>query len=317
MANTSKLRLTAVSRTHSGCLRGYNQDAVHLGKHVLAVADGMGGHAHGEVASAVAVQVLAELETAIENEKSGELEKFGGVEKSGGLVKSGGFGKSGGLGKFGGLEESGRVGQTGRLGKSGELEKSGEIDRTAALGSVVGEVQRRLDDLAVCDSGLYGMGTTITALLWTGEMLVGAHIGDSRAYRWRAGELQQITQDHTLVQSLLDSGRITAAEAENYPRRNMLARAVQTGSVAEPDVFAQRARAGDRYLICSDGLTAVLTAETIADVLADVVIPDDAVDQLIDLALRGGAPDNVSVVLADVAEVPRSGLRKYFLRHSR
>jgi serine/threonine protein phosphatase PrpC len=262
MANTSKLRLTAVSRTHPGCLRGYNQDAVHLGNHVLAVADGMGGHAHGEVASSVAVQVLAELETAV------------------------------------------------------DTEKLGGIDKTVALGSVAGEVQRRLDDLAARDSGFHGMGTTITALLWTGEMLVGAHIGDSRAYRWRAGELQQITQDHTLVQSLLDSGRITEEEAADYPRRNMLARAVQTGSKAEPDVFSHRAKAGDRYLICSDGLTAVLTDETIADVLADVVVPDDAVDQLIDLALRGGAPDNVSVVLADVAESRRGGYRKYFWRHS-
>jgi protein phosphatase len=160
------------------------------------------------------------------------------------------------------------------------------------------------------------MGTTITALLWNGELLAGVHIGDSRAYRWRAGELQQLTQDHTLVQSLLDSGRITAEEAAVYPRRNMLARAVQTGGTAEPDVFAHRVRAGDRYLICSDGLTAVLTDETIADILADVVFPDDAVDQLIDLALRGGAPDNVSVVLADVSEAPRAGYRKYWLRHS-
>ncbi|GAA3437484.1 hypothetical protein GCM10018954_070980 [Kutzneria kofuensis] len=254
--------MTAVSRTHPGCLRAYNQDAVHLGKHVLAVADGMGGHAHGEVASSVAVTVLAELEAAV------------------------------------------------------EAEKIAEIDKTAALGSVAGEVLRRLDDLAARDSGFYGMGTTITALLWNGEKVAGVHIGDSRAYRWRAGELQQITQDHTLVQSLLDSGRITEEEAATYPRRNMLARAVQTGNASDPDVFSHRAKPGDRYLICSDGLTAVLTDETIADVLADVVIPDDAVDQLIDLALRGGAPDNVSVVLADVSEAPRSGYRKYFWRHA-
>nr|WP_232241452.1 hypothetical protein [Kutzneria sp. 744] len=160
------------------------------------------------------------------------------------------------------------------------------------------------------------MGTTITALLWTGEVLAGVHIGDSRAYRWRGGELRQMTQDHTLVQSLLDSGRITAEEAETYPRRNMLARAVQTGSKAEPDVFSYRLKAGDRYLICSDGLTAVLTDETIAGVLADVSVPDDAVDQLVDLALRGGAPDNVSVVLADVAESRRAGCRKYWRRNS-
>ncbi|REH48580.1 protein phosphatase [Kutzneria buriramensis] len=262
MANTSKLRLTAVSRTHPGCLRAYNQDAVHLGEHVLAVADGMGGHAHGEVASAVAVEVLDELETAVAHEKIAEN------------------------------------------------------DKTGALAAVVGEVLRRLNDLAARDSGLYGMGTTITALLWNGATVTGAHIGDSRAYRWRAGELVQLTRDHTFVQSLLDGGRITAEEAAVHPRQNLLARAVQTGGSAEPDVFSHRARAGDRYLICSDGLPRVLTDETIAGVLSDVVVPADAVDQLIDLALRGGAPDNVSVLLADVADAPRSGHRKYFWRQS-
>jgi protein phosphatase len=262
MANTAKFRLTAVSRTHPGCLRSTNQDAVHLGEHVLAVADGMGGHAHGEVASAVAVEVLAELEAAIAREQIAE------------------------------------------------------IDKTAALAAVAGEVLRRLNDLAARDSDLHGMGTTITALLWDGAAITGAHIGDSRAYRWRAGEFVQLTRDHTFVQSLLDGGRITAEEAAVHPRQNLLARAVQTGGAAEPDVFAHRARAGDRYLICSDGLPRVLTDETIADVLAAVAVPDDAVDQLIDLALRGGAPDNVSVVLADVADTPRSGHRKYFWRQS-
>jgi len=262
MANTSGLRLTAVSRTHAGCLRAYNQDAVHVGDHVIAVADGMGGHAHGEVASSVAVTVLAELDAAI---------------------------------------------------AAGEI---AEIDKSAALGSVVGEVLRRLDELAAHDSGMQGMGTTITALLWDGAMLTGVHIGDSRAYRWRAGDIEQLTQDHTLVQSLLDSGRVTEEEAAVHPRRNLLVRAIQTGGPAEGDLFAHHAEPGDRYLICSDGLTAVLTDETIAGVLADRPDPDEAVDQLIDLTLRGGAPDNVSVVLADVSETSQSGYRKYFWRHS-
>jgi protein phosphatase len=147
-------------------------------------------------------------------------------------------------------------------------------------------------------------------------MVTGVHVGDSRAYRWRNGEFVQLTQDHTFVQSLVDSGRITAEEAAVHPRQSMLARAVQAGGSAEPDVFAHRARAGDRYLVCSDGLPRVLADETIAGILADVVAPDDAVDHLIDLALRGGAPDNVSVVLADVSDAPRAGHRKYFWRQS-
>jgi serine/threonine protein phosphatase PrpC len=262
MANIPGLRLTAVSRTHAGCLRAYNQDAVHVGEHLIAVADGMGGHAHGEVASAVAVTVLAELDAAV---------------------------------------------------AQGEI---ADNEKSAALGSVVGEVLRRLDALAARDSGMHGMGTTITALLWDGEMVNGVHIGDSRAYRWRDGAIQQLTQDHTLVQSLLDSGRVTEEEAAVHPRRNLLVRAIQTGGPAEGDLFAHHAQAGDRYLICSDGLTAVLTDETIAGVLAEHEDPDAAVDQLIDLTLRGGAPDNVSVVLGDVYESLSSGYQKYFRRHS-
>jgi serine/threonine protein phosphatase PrpC len=262
MANT-ELRLTAVSRTHAGCLRAYNQDAVHVGERVVAVADGMGGHAHGEVASAVAVTVLAELDAAV---------------------------------------------------AQGEI---AEIDKSAALGAVVGEVLRRLDELAARDSGMQGMGTTITALLWDGAMVNGVHIGDSRAYRWREGVIEQLTQDHTLVQSLLDSGRVTEEEAAVHPRRNLLVRAIQTGGPAEGDLFAHRAQAGDRYLLCSDGLTAVLTAETIAGVLAEQADPDAAVEQLVDLTLRGGAPDNVSVVLADVSETPPAGGTGFFRRSLR
>ena len=325
MANTAKLRLTAVSRTHPGYRYDFNQDAVYLGKRLFAVADGMGGHAHGEVASAVAIEVLAELEAAI------GLGKFAEVEEAaarGAVVSRGKFAEVGDAAARGAV-----VGRGGKLrpdaaeleaaidqGKSVEVgdaaERGAVVDEVAALVSATGEVLRRLNELAACDSGLHGMGTTITALLWDGAVVTGVHIGDSRAYRWRAGDLVQITRDHTFVQSLLDSGRITAEEAAAHPRQHLLVRAVQTGGSAEPDVFAHRARAGDRYLICSDGLTAVLADETIAGILADAVVPDDAVDQLVDLALRGGAPDNVSVVLADVSDRPRSGHRKYFWRQS-
>ncbi|QUQ67626.1 PP2C family protein-serine/threonine phosphatase [Kutzneria sp. CA-103260] len=260
MANAPELRLTAVSRTHAGCLRAYNQDAVHVGEHVIAVADGMGGHAHGEVASSVAVTVLAELDAAV------------------------------------------AAGEFGENGENAEVDKSVALDKSAAIGAVVGEVLRRLNELAARDSGMTGMGTTITALLWDGAVLNGVHIGDSRAYRWRAGHIEQLTQDHTLVQSLLDSGRVTEEEAAVHPRRNLLVRAIQTGGPAEGDLFVQRPEPGDRYLLCSDGLTAVLTDETIAGVLAELADPGQAVDRLVDLTLRGGAPDNVSVVLADVAE---------------
>jgi protein phosphatase len=131
-------------------------------------------------------------------------------------------------------------------------------------------------------------------------MLAGAHIGDTRAYRWRAGELQQITQDHTLVQSLLDNGRITAAEAATYPRRNLLARAVQTGSKAEPDAFAHRVKAGDRYLICSDGLFNEVDDGQISAVLTGTEDPQDAADALVEMANEAGGRDNITVIVLDV-----------------
>ncbi|MGW0991953.1 MerR family transcriptional regulator [Streptomyces sp. NPDC002523] len=143
-------------------------------------------------------------------------------------------------------------------------------------------------------------GTTLTALLWTGSALALVHIGDSRAYLLRDGELFRITHDHSVVQSLLDEGRLTPEEAESHPQRALLLKALggDMSPVPVPDLRLHEAREGDRYLLCSDGLTAVVPDDRVKELLA----ADDAVRLLVDEANAAGGPDNVSCVVADVVE---------------
>ena len=154
--------------------------------------------------------------------------------------------------------------------------------------------------MAATDPALEGMGTTLTALLWSGSQLGLVHIGDSRAYLVRDGEVFQITRDHTLVQTLLDDGKITEAEMSSHPQRSLVLRALIAGRDGEADIQVREARAGDRYLLCSDGLHEVADAEAIARVLLTVHDPDQAATDLIALAIAGGGPDNVTCIVADV-----------------
>src|SRR4051794_23170136 len=144
------------------------------------------------------------------------------------------------------------------------------------------------------------MGPTLTAVLFAGGRLALCHVGDSRAYLVRDGQMSQITHDDTFVQTLIDDGRITAEEANSHPQRSLLLRALN-GQDVEPDLSMRDARAGDRYLLCSDGLSGVVSEETIAEALKD---PDAeaTADRLVELALRSGGPDNVTVIVADVIE---------------
>lgn len=147
-----------------------------------------------------------------------------------------------------------------------------------------------------------GSGTTLTAMLWTGSQLALVHIGDSRAYLLRDGELFLITHDHTYVQSLVDEGRLTAEEAASHPQRALLVRALSQGpgNGAGAEVRLQDARSGDRYLLCSDGLSAVVDPDAVRRVVASAPDPDVAVRELVALAHESGGPDNVSCVVADV-----------------
>ena len=140
-------------------------------------------------------------------------------------------------------------------------------------------------------------GTTLTALLWTGSQLALVHIGDSRAYLLRDGGLFRITHDHSVVQSLIDEGRLTPEEAGAHPQRTLLLKALTTGT---PDLKLHDARRGDRYLLCSDGLTAVVPEHRIRELLTAHPSPEEAVRTLVDAANEAGGPDNVSCVVADV-----------------
>ena len=242
------LALRFAARSHTGLLREGNEDSVYAGPRVLAVADGMGGHAAGEVASAVAIAALAPLD---EDAPGSDLL---------------------------------------------------DVLRERAVAA-----NDHLRDMVHGDQALDGMGTTLTAFLFAGSRLGMIHIGDSRAYLLRDGALTQITHDHTLVQALVDEGRISEEEASSHPQRSLITRALDGRSGIEPDLSVREARTGDRYLLCTDGLTGpVGRLETLQEAL-EIADPQAACDRLVQLALRGGGPDNVTVIVADV--VSASGLR--------
>lgn len=166
-------------------------------------------------------------------------------------------------------------------------------DAVRQAGSAIGEYVAE-------DAARHGGGTTVTALLWSGSQLGLVHVGDSRVYLLRDGRLFQITHDHTVVQSLIDDGKLTEDEAVTHPQRAILLRAVQGGTAVAPDLQLREAQAGDRYLLCSDGLWRVVSADSLSAVLTAAADPDDAVARLIDLATAAGGPDNISCVVADV-----------------
>ncbi len=236
------LVLRYAARSDRGLVRGNNEDSVYAGARLLALADGMGGHAAGEVASQLMIAALAPLD---DDDPGGDL-----------------------LGK---LEAATRAGNE----------------------SIADHVEEEPE--------LEGMGTTLTAILFAGSRLGLVHIGDSRAYLLRDDELTQITRDDTFVQSLVDQGRITAEQAKTHPQRSMIMRAL-TGNDIEPTLTMRESRAGDRYLLCSDGLSDVVSTETIADTLRQGDQRECA-DRLIELALRSGGPDNITVVVADVIDL--------------
>ncbi len=236
------LRLRYAVRSHVGNVREGNEDSAFAGSRLAVVADGMGGHAAGEVASSAAISALAHLD---EDEVS--------------------------------------------------------VDLLDALAAAVQEANDHLRDMVDSEPSLDGMGTTLTVLLASGSRLGVAHVGDSRAYLLREDDLTLVTHDQTLVQRMVDEGQITLEQAERHPRRALLTQALDGREGVEPDLSLRELRRGDRYLLCSDGLSGVVHEETIAETLS---LPDAdlAAERLIELALKGGGPDNVTVVVADVVD---------------
>ena len=233
------------ARSDVGMVRSNNEDSGYAGPHLLAMADGMGGHAGGDVASSTVIAALVTLDG----------EAIGGRDLS-----------------------------------------------TALLDSIH-NANTEIGDQAHADPSLDGMGTTLIALLRAGDKIVLAHIGDSRAFMVRDGVVTQITKDHSFVQNLVDEGRITAEEAQTHPQRSLVTRVLTGSQEDEPDLVVRQGRIGDRYVISSDGLTDYVARDTITEVLTTTGDPGETADRLVALALRAGAPDNVTVVVGDLVDI--------------
>jgi serine/threonine protein phosphatase PrpC len=236
------LTLRYAAQSDRGLIRDLNQDSVYAGPRLLAVADGMGGMAAGDVASNIVIAAMAPLDEDVPGDA---------------LVD--------------------------------------------ALRHAVGLANQHLRDTVDANPQLEGMGTTLTAVLFSGSKFGMVHIGDSRAYLLRNGEFAQITKDDTYVQMLVDEGRVSPEEASSHPQRSLLTRALD-GRDIDPEYSIRQVLKGDRYLICSDGLSGVVSADTIGQAMAEIADPQACVERLVQLALRGGGPDNITVVIADATD---------------
>jgi protein phosphatase len=180
------------------------------------------------------------------------------------------------------------------------MDVSGEPeDPVAALRDAVAKANRTIRELIDMDDNTEAMGTTVTALLLARDQVALLHVGDSRAYLLHGGTLEQVTRDDTYVQTLIDEGLISAIQARTHPRRSVVMQAVQ-GLAYEPTCSVRSATPGDRYLLCSDGLTDVISDEAILNALEMEADPAHCAHMLVRLALQAGAPDNVTVIVADV-----------------
>lgn len=241
------------ARTDMGRARDNNEDSYHGDGRVFIVADGMGGHQAGEIASAAAVEAFLRFEE--DNRDLSPLERM-------------------------------REGMT------------------AANLDIIG--------LAENDKRLEGMGTTFTAALVEGEVYIG-HVGDSRAYLLRDGELALMTRDHSLVERMVREGRISRSEARRHPQRNVILRALGVSGELEVDLRSFGPLAGDRLLLCSDGLTGLVEDRELAGILSREKEPEDCCGSLIDAANRRGGLDNITVIVVDFEagsrDVPEGGRR--------
>jgi protein phosphatase len=229
----AKITLHRAASSETGRVRKNNEDAAYSGRRLFAVADGMGGHAAGEVAAATAIESLRLHDADV--------------------------------GQMALLETLSRV----------VAEANGQVARRAAE-----------------DPARRGMGTTLTAMLWSGDRFALAHIGDSRAFRLRDGQLSQITEDHVMGKLVSNPGWLAP----------VMSRYLDGRPDRSPDISIREARPGDRYMICSDGLSPVVSTEAIRGVLAAAAGPGGAMRQLVALAYEAGAPDNISVIVIDVGQ---------------
>ena len=237
--------MTAALRTDIGRVRKQNEDAAWLDEKrgIYVVADGMGGHLAGEVASAMAIDAVKRM--AQEN----------------------------------------------------------EMASISLLRNAVVAAHEAISARALENQNCSGMGTTISAMWRGGHYMYIAHVGDSRVYRLRKGRLEQITQDHSLVEELVRAKIISREEARNHPRRNIITRALGTPGENAPDLLAADMEAGDLWLLCTDGLTGMVDDEQIERVLSGSESLDKMADTLLQMALAAGGRDNVTLILCRSEEV--------------
>ncbi len=237
------MRVVAAAATDIGRVREGNEDSFLMEEPLFAVADGMGGHRGGEVASRLALETLESV--------------------------------------F-------------RRG-------AGDLDEQ------VQEANRAVFERSMLDRRVAGMGTTLTAALVEGDRVRLAHVGDSRAYLLRHGELHQLTEDHTLVRRMVTEGEITEEEARVHPQRNVMTRAIGVDMWVDVDDLIVEVRAGDRLLLCTDGLTGMVPEGRIRDVLVETPDPQGAADRLVAEANQAGGVDNITVVVIDLHDDPPAG----------
>ena len=243
-AASQPLFLYSTTVSDVGTVRANNKDSSFAGEHLIAICDGMGGHAGGDTASSIAIRSLAHIE---QDDTGGDVEV---------------------------------------------ISRMMETSVMAAHDAIVGKAKR--------ERKLAGMGTTVTAVALVAGYWVVAHIGDSRAYLLRDGHLSRITCDHSYVQHLIDTGRITPAEAKNHPQRNVVMRVLGDFDIdPHPDISIRKAHPADRWLLCSDGLCGVLEDSTIKETMTALADQGECAQRLVQMALRAGSTDNVTAVIAD------------------
>jgi len=251
----SQLYFQCVARSAVGLVRNGNEDSALSGSQLIAVADGMGGHAGGEVASSVAINTLAAIAPTFTNV---EID----VDSASDLFLN-------------------------------------------SLHTIDGQIHVVAQD----EPQLAGMGTTLTALFIRGKEISLLHVGDSRAYRLRGNNLEQLSVDHTVLQELLNKGVISAVEAQDHPQRSMLTQALMGEGNLEPALQVFEGKIKDRYLLCSDGLTGVLTDKEIKSLIKGKVATE-AIGALVDATYINGAPDNVTIIIADLVESSSTDIEK-------
>ena len=244
----SQLFFATAARSAVGLVRKGNEDSALTSPNVIAVADGMGGHAAGEVASKIAISKLAEIIEVITHE---------------------------------------------------EIDSDSADDLFAqSLENIDGEIRKESQE----HPQLSGMGTTLTSLFISQEKIALLHIGDSRAYRLRGNSFEQLSVDHTVIQELLKQGAISEADIATHPQRSVLTQVLMGEGVSHAPLLILEGKVKDRYLVCSDGLSAVLSEKEIKSLIKGKE-RKDAVDALVDATYINGAPDNVTVIIADLVEL--------------